>query len=84
MGRGVDRAVQHQQLVPQGEVLQHQVSTRVKSGGQASQDRENEGRHGLAGYVDSANQHRLRVPMDFCEPQLRNPTLVIFIRSSGW
>ena len=41
-GRGLDRAVQHQQLVPQCEVLQDEVTTGVKSCGQASQDRKNE------------------------------------------
>jgi hypothetical protein len=42
MGRGVDRAVQHQQLVPQGEVLQHQVPAGLKRGGQTSHNRTNE------------------------------------------
>ena len=37
-----DRAVQHQQLVPQGEVLHGEVTTGVKCCGQASQDRNNE------------------------------------------
>jgi hypothetical protein len=40
--RGLDRAVQHQQLVPQGEVLNDGVTTGAKSCGQASQDRVNE------------------------------------------
>jgi len=41
-GRGRDRAVQHEQLVPQGQVLHDEVTTGVKSCGQASQDRKNE------------------------------------------
>ncbi len=37
-----DRAVQHQQLVPQCQVLNDEVTTGVKCCGQASQDRKNE------------------------------------------
>lgn len=45
-GRGLDRAVQHQPLMPQGEILKHQVTTRLEGCRQALQNRKCERKHG--------------------------------------
>ena len=65
---GLDRAVQHQQLVPQCQVLHGEVTTGVKCCGQASQDRKNEGKHAIRTCLDSITQQRLLVRIEFLLP----------------
>ena len=79
MGRGPAQAerdewVQHQQLVPPGEVLQHQVATRLKGCRQASQNCKSEGKHGQSVCTESANHQRLPARMEFLLPTVTSST----------
>ncbi len=66
--RRLGRAVQHQQLVSQGEVFQYKLATSLEHGGNTAQDRKNEREHIKPACFVSAYYQRLQARMDFLLP----------------